>query len=160
MRKMFKNAALSLLLLFATAFATAQATTPPVPPAVWNYTVTSTVAIATGGPTFTGWPSITIPALANIQHSLNCIDFTVGVSLGNGGSWAVLQVEDGVPGSTVLKSWAFVPLITPHTVNVCGLNTLGSVGHAMTIEIVPAGNYYGFLPNDYATINVEGREYI
>lgn len=155
----FRNVVLGIVLAICSAVAGFAQTTAIAPPNTWNYTVTSTVAIATGGPTFTGWPSIVIPGVVNIQHTLNCIDFTVGVSLGNGGSWAVLQVEDGLPGSTVLKAWAFVPLITPHTVNVCGLNTVGTKGNALTIEIVPGGNYYGFLPNDYATITIEGRDY-
>lgn len=158
MRKFFKNAVLSILLALFSTIAVGQQTTP-APPAVWDYTVTSQVAIPTGGPTFTAWPSITIPAVSNIQHVLNCISFTIGTTLSSGGQYAVLQVEDGVAGSTVLKSWAFVPLITPHTVNVCGLNTVGSTGNAMTIEIVKGGNFYGFMPNEYATITVEGRDF-
>lgn len=155
----FKSIVLAFVLgLFSTVASFGQVTAI-APPPTWNATVTSTVAIATGGPTFTGWPSIVIPGIANIQHVLNCIDFTVGVTLNNGGNWAVLQVEDGLPGSTVLKAWAFVPLIAPHTVNICGLNTVGTKGNAMTIEIVPGGNYYGFLPNEYATITIEGRDY-
>lgn len=154
-----KNVVLSFVLaILSTVAAFAQQPTA-APPDVWNYTAISQVAISTGGPTFVGWPTITIPGITNVQHVLNCIDFTVGTTLSTGGDYAVLQVEDGVAGSTVLKSWAFVPLLTPHTVNVCGLNTVGSLGNAMTIEIVKGGNFYGFLPNEYGSITVEGRDY-
>lgn len=140
-------------------FTTSAHATLPAAPAQWSYT-TSSVGIGTT-PTFSAWPSITIPAVVGAQHVVNCVSFTVGMTTSTqaAGSYTVLQLLDGTSTSTkVLMQWAFVPSATPQHIELCGLNVSGSVDTAMTLEFTTGGGYYGFNQYEYAALNVNGYD--
>ena len=133
----------------------AQATLPAAPPQ-WTYS-TSSVGSGTT-PSFSAWPSITIPAVAGAQHVLNCVSFTVGMSsTQSAGAYTVLQLLDGTSTSTkVLMQRAFFPSTTSQHIGLCGLNVTGSVNNAMTLVFTNGGGYYGFNQWDYAALNLNG----
>jgi len=95
----------------------------PAPPAEW--VVSNEIAGAAAVATKAG--------ISGVQHVADCVSFST-VDPGTSGAVEIIQLLDG---SSVLMQWVISsPPITSAqgSISVCGLNVVGSVGSAMTLE--------------------------
>ncbi len=148
-------AALLLSTFGFCSIATAQ--TLPAAPSTWVYSAAST--ISTGSqPTFTGWPTVVVPATPGVKHVLDCISVTIGTSQGYSGTYQMLQLEDGAAGSTILMRWPVVPTPNIQRIDLCGLNVVGTAGNAMTLRFTSGGATTTYNSSEYGAINVVGYD--
>lgn len=148
------------MLLFTQPCVAARAQSLPAPPVEWSYSSASNLN-GSATQSFSAWPAnIVVPAVSGVRHVVDCVSITVGWTGNTQGSpeFAVVQLQDGVAGSAALLQWAVLPQINAQTINLCGLNVVGTAGNAMTLTITKGGNYYGFEYTEYASLNLIGHD--
>ncbi len=111
---------------------TADSATPltlPAAPATW--------ALTNNFENGTAWLSVTEPAVSGAQHVATCV--TGGISnLNTTYKGTIVNLVNGsAGGSSILLSWPLVaPPSTEYSVNLCGLNVVGTVDTPMTLEVL------------------------
>jgi hypothetical protein len=120
--------------------------TLPAAPATWSLTN----AGGLGNPTEV---YVTEPALAGVQHVATCITATyVNAGATGSASGAGLFLVNGNYGGPGVLHWELLATNgNSSSINLCGLNVVGSVDTPMTLEIAN-------LPNAYVTVNLVGYD--
>jgi hypothetical protein len=146
-----------IALTLCSSMTAAHAQALPIAPARWVYSATP-ATVPTGQASFSGWPTIVVPAMPGVKRVVDCVSITYGgISAGNN-RYRIVQLEDGAAGATPLMRWSINPVtITDRDIHICGLGVVGTAGNALTLRVFnPLQSTYH--PSEWVTLNLVGYD--